>query len=103
MLSAYHQLHCLKKLHLGWVGLMYNATDREMLGQKHAEHCFEYLRQAIVCAGDATLEGPDKDDGRKLTGNEVVHRCRAWDEPGGLELWRRKHIPHGKTEEVDIG
>ena len=25
--------------------------------QHHLEHCFDYLRQAIMCAGDMSLEG----------------------------------------------
>ncbi|AEO68691.1 uncharacterized protein THITE_2053249 [Thermothielavioides terrestris NRRL 8126] len=99
MLSVHHQLHCLKQLHLDFVRSLgataRNSTalgGRDMQDLKHVEHCFEYLRQAIVCAGDATLEGPDP--GRSsLTGIGVVHRCRAWDGPRGLETWRRAHQP----------
>jgi hypothetical protein len=96
MLSAYNQLHCLRQLHLSFIGLRVSSrleshgdTAQEL---KHAEHCFDYLGQGIICAGDSTLEGPDL--GRSsLSGNGVVHRCRAWDGPDGLESWRKSHAP----------
>jgi hypothetical protein len=91
MMSAYHQLHCLKKLHLAFIDLRISASQKppssasslnsssplarelsedhgplqkrseemvkEVMNLKHAEHCFAYLRQAIMCAGNTTLEG----------------------------------------------
>lgn len=91
MLSAYHQLHCLKQLHLLFVGIMHTPAEDGKLGRgvevRHVEHCFDYLRQGVLCAGDATLEGPDE-GGSSLTGYGVEHRCRSWDEPGGLDNWR---------------
>lgn len=87
MLSAHHQLHCLRQLHLSFFDSRLDGGH-----QKHAEHCFDYLRQGIICAGDSTLEGPDLGKS-SLSGNGVVHRCRAWDESDGLESWRKSHAP----------
>ncbi|KAH7374104.1 hypothetical protein BKA64DRAFT_688656 [Cadophora sp. MPI-SDFR-AT-0126] len=96
MLSAYHQLHCLKQLHLVFVGIMRTPTEDGEFGRgpemRHVEHCFDYLRQGVLCAGDATLEGPDE-GGSSLTGYGVEHRCRSWDEPGGLDNWRILNKP----------
>ncbi|KAK3688795.1 hypothetical protein B0T22DRAFT_460245 [Podospora appendiculata] len=96
MLSAYHQLHCLKMLHLSFVHLAFERSEAaEVGGQaqyevRHVEHCFDYLRQGLTCAGDSTLEGPDPGMA-SLTGYGVTHRCRAWDEGGGLDRWREMH------------
>ncbi len=97
MLSVHHQLHCLKQIHLSLVGLGFMDNpigDGEQRHEmfRHVEHCFEYLRHGIICAGDATLEGPDP-SGKVLSGNGVMHRCRAWDGLGGLETWRKLHQP----------
>lgn len=101
MLSAHHELHCLKRVQLAFVNLAhsyYHKADGEKRGEmleaeaRHVEHCFDYLRQGIVCAGDATLEGPDPGR-RSLSGYGTVHRCRAWDEPGGSNSWRKLHRP----------
>jgi hypothetical protein len=103
MFSAHHQLHCLKQVQLAFVNLAHSyhhEVDEEKKGEslgvevRHVEHCFDYLRQGIVCAGDATLEGPDP-GGRSLSGYGTVHRCRAWDGPGGLDSWRK--LPHRFT------
>jgi len=46
----------------------------------HIAHCFDYLRQGIICAGDATLEG---NNSMKYPDVEIpwgtVHRCANWD------------------------
>jgi len=107
MLRVQHQLHCLRKLHLAFLSLQ-NAPRRApppissspnsnaSLGGKgegedshrgkgdgeiwlrHAEHCFAYLRQGIMCAGDTALEGPDGDGEG------------TWD-GSGVEGWRSGH------------
>lgn len=125
MLSAYHQLHCLKKLHLAFIDLRISANQKppsstsslnsssplarelsedhgplqkrsermakEVMNLKHAEHCFAYLRQGIMCAGDTTLEGPDPERRGTLQGWGVVHQCRIWDGEEGFEEWRKRH------------
>ncbi|CAI4212678.1 unnamed protein product [Parascedosporium putredinis] len=56
MVTLYHQLHCLSYLveHLqaGYSG----ARLTEEVAH-HAAHCFDYIRQGIMCAADTTLEG----------------------------------------------
>lgn len=125
MLSAYHQLHCLKKLHLAFIDLRISCKPKasflnlksqfkfttcsraerghgplqkrsermakEVMDLKHAEHCFAYLRQGIMCAGDTTLEEPDPERRGTLQGWGVVHQCRMWDGEEGLEEWRKRH------------
>lgn len=50
-------------------------------GGEHVGHCFDYLRQSLMCAGDMSVEWPRvESDGRKIAvdGWGVEHRCRRW-------------------------
>ncbi|KAI0642761.1 hypothetical protein C8Q79DRAFT_878344, partial [Trametes meyenii] len=79
LVSMVHQLHCLDVLRVAF------ATNRtsDPHARVHATHCLRYLRQAVLCHADATLE-PDEPgvrDGRwehAASGVGVVHRCRDW-------------------------
>lgn len=47
----------------------------------HIEHCFDYLRQSIMCAADMTIEQARVDsDGhrRAVDGWKTTHQCREW-------------------------
>jgi hypothetical protein len=77
-------------------------------------HCFDYLRQALQCAGDLALEWPRTEkDGRRYSvdGWGVPHLCKSWvcdiiyvsflfesryfENLSSLENWRRGD--HGLT------
>jgi Mycotoxin biosynthesis protein UstYa len=50
-----------------------NLTD-------HIPHCFDYVRQGIMCAGDSTLEHVEIVDGKPdFLGWDVRHECRAFE------------------------
>ncbi|WPJ66267.1 hypothetical protein SMAC4_12986 [Sordaria macrospora] len=53
---------------------------------KHIDHCFRYLRQAIICCGDTALEGQDLNhpDLKATDGTGAVHLCKDY---GGLKGW----------------
>ncbi|PPQ91129.1 hypothetical protein CVT25_013268 [Psilocybe cyanescens] len=73
--SMWHQIHCLNHIRTMFV----NGDD----GSDHTEHCFHYLRQALLCAADTTLEygGPSmrSPNGDVIaTGVNVTHTCRDW-------------------------
>ncbi|KAG1883213.1 hypothetical protein F4604DRAFT_1879003 [Suillus subluteus] len=66
LVSLYHQFHCLDII-------------------RHIQHCLRYLRQALLCHADTTLEVDipqiSPEDGKLYhTANGVgsVHRCRDW-------------------------
>lgn len=49
----------------------------------HIEHCFDFLRQALMCHADLALEPWVEDDGvtRKPKGSSgwgTLHQCRNW-------------------------
>lgn len=65
----------------------------------HTRHCFNLLRQAVLCAADTTLDPLDKvDDGGNVgaDGVGVVHQCRDWEkvyqyviDNQSLEIWNK--------------
>ena len=65
----------------------------------HIHHCFDYLRQSIMCSGDMTLESSAvEDDGSRITvdGWGVSHQCKNWD-----SIWEymlNNHSPHNNTD-----
>ncbi|KAK4445428.1 hypothetical protein QBC34DRAFT_384226 [Podospora aff. communis PSN243] len=93
-LSVFHQLHCLAAMKSRMVRLqdwfdgksdkeyLRFALGEEHVSGEHVEHCFEYVRQGIICAGDTTLEGGRVVGGRVVRGVDgwgVEHWCRDWD------------------------
>lgn len=53
-LSVTHQLHCLAVLR---EVIKYEKGDNSRFaGNGHEYHCLDYIRQAILCAGDTTLD-----------------------------------------------
>jgi hypothetical protein len=90
MTSMYHQLHCLNKIQVLLTAVT-TVGPPKSVSLAHIEHCFSYLRQGILCAGDLTLEGPDMLDGKvqqTLQGWNVTHTCSDWDE---MRRWMKEH------------
>lgn len=81
-LAAYHQLHCINSLRFSYTvardGLV---TDPEVLKDKigHDNHCFQFIRQSILCKADDALV-PFGQDNRTLSGAGfgISHKCRNW-------------------------
>ncbi|KAI0517267.1 hypothetical protein F5B22DRAFT_603899 [Xylaria bambusicola] len=80
--SATHQLHCLFAIVQTYSGL---TSGHEIPDDHHWHmiHCFDYLRQAIMCSADMALEGlettfPDHNGGSD--GWDSKHVCRDWDQ-----------------------
>lgn len=76
-----HQLHCLywvmqeyhRVLHHGPDGTEYFIDPTH--NSYHTSHCFNYLRQSILCSLDTTLEGSG--DGVGVgDGSGQTHMCR---------------------------
>ncbi|KAI0258110.1 hypothetical protein BC834DRAFT_791679, partial [Gloeopeniophorella convolvens] len=73
--SMWHEIHCLGHIR----ALIVNGDD----GSEHTQHCFQYLRNAILCGADLTLEevGTDKllaNGAMTAQGEATVHTCRDW-------------------------
>lgn len=89
--SLFHQLHCLRHIRT-FLYTMKAAIDKNATAtvwdavlepqEDHVSHCFDYLRQGLMCNGDLTLEWPRTEpDGRRFAvdGWGVEHQCRSWE------------------------
>ncbi|KAI1359731.1 hypothetical protein F5Y08DRAFT_69549 [Xylaria arbuscula] len=79
--SMTHQLHCLHAIAEAYSALTSDTTmvPKDMLW--HVPHCFDYLRQSIMCCGDVALEGdqttfPDGFEGSD--GWDAKHVCKDY-------------------------
>ncbi|KAF2873319.1 hypothetical protein BDV95DRAFT_592708 [Massariosphaeria phaeospora] len=76
LLEAYHQLHCLRMIRKTfWEA--YTRKPYTYQPSPHFEHCFDTLRQAIMCNADNT---PLYTFGDNTAGDGQLHRCHNWDE-----------------------
>ncbi|KAH8886436.1 hypothetical protein GQ53DRAFT_828080 [Thozetella sp. PMI_491] len=97
-ISAFHQLHCLTMLREAYYNLLGasgDAHDGNAHGHMksseahqhhwdavHLDHCFDYLRQAIMCAADPAVEPARTEfDGTRfqVDGWGGEHQCRSWE------------------------
>jgi hypothetical protein len=83
MMSVFHQLHCLSYL-AEHFQQGYGGAELDGEVAHHSAHCFNYLRQGIMCAADTTLEG--KTEAGPGEGSE--HECVDYD---ALLDWANKH------------
>ena len=93
-MSVFHQIHCLQMLreeymiHVGIFGggLMTHDGDPQAAEShkgRHLEHCFDYLRQSVMCCADTTIEWANPDAGPTqkplIDGWEIPHKeCKDW-------------------------
>lgn len=86
--AMFHQMHCLGQIRkIYWV--FRDAISMEELGiakkftgrqGHHVQHCLDYLRQSILCAGDMTLEWPMLEgvaQGLAVDGWDIPHQCKS--------------------------
>lgn len=88
--SLFHELHCL--IHLRTYAFTLRASISQENPQEifdmvlardedHVYHCFDYIRQALMCAGDMTVEWPREEaDGSRVAvdGWGIKHQCKDW-------------------------
>lgn len=72
MVSVFHQLHCLSYLVQHFSPATGNLTQEVA---HHSAHCFDYLRQAIMCNADTSLEGKTETG----PGWGSKHTCKDYD------------------------
>ncbi|KAE8364650.1 hypothetical protein BDV27DRAFT_145153 [Aspergillus caelatus] len=73
-IAVFHQLHCL-----------YSIMSVHIHTHNHIDHCFQYLRQSLLCCGDTALEGQDpRTDKPGTDGTGAVHVCKDFD---GIMAW----------------
>ncbi|KAH9866003.1 hypothetical protein J1614_008567 [Plenodomus biglobosus] len=95
-IALFHELHCLMSISGFMDKLVLKIRQRDFTLSEgevdHNDHCFSYLRNAIMCCGDTTLEGQSQTPMFKNTpgtdGTGAVHICRNYDE---IFAWASQH------------
>ncbi|KAI0324264.1 hypothetical protein GY45DRAFT_1263178 [Cubamyces sp. BRFM 1775] len=68
-IALFHQMHCLARIRRA----MSTRTSSE-----HVHHCFNYLRQTILCEANPTIEPVIPILGRRSVNAEIPRVCRDW-------------------------
>ncbi|KAI1098863.1 hypothetical protein F4804DRAFT_346010 [Jackrogersella minutella] len=91
-IAVFHELHCLNIVRMAFFASVdgkleeMSGDDREMnhrTSHHHIRHCFEYLRQSLVCLADSNLEEFNYTT-RGVSGWQTERTCRNFD---GLKTW----------------
>ena len=121
-IAAYHQIHCLQSIEAFYIRTMFKIDIRrddhhshmypDWDGKKfpgHIAHCFDLLRQALICAADSNLQplvpeiyGPDVAIPRKCRDvNKLIRWAEKWKSPiTHEELERRLGVIREISEKV---
>ncbi|KAH8760338.1 hypothetical protein F5883DRAFT_606203 [Diaporthe sp. PMI_573] len=107
-IDMFHTLHCLNRLRKAFYPDYY-PENNSYRHRVHRDHCFEQIRQFIMCSGDMTLVPTRYSNflGHGYVESDVKHTCRAF-EP--LREWMHEryngttavepHCPHGTYEDL---
>lgn len=90
MVTGIHQLHCLRVILSTYGALRLEGTND--VDDAHLAHCFDYLRQGLMCSVDTSLEGNSTEYGE---GWGSVHVCKDY---SNVVNWIDHH-----TNPVEIG
>lgn len=73
--------------------------DSSTKQHEHVEHCFDYLRQALMCSADTTIEhAMVEGNGNRIQvdGWGATHKCKNW-----YSLW--EFVVDCQAPEVIVG
>ncbi|KAI5859360.1 hypothetical protein GGS23DRAFT_324151 [Durotheca rogersii] len=91
-IAVFHELHCLNILRMAYFASLdgkleeMGKEDQEAnhrTSHHHIRHCFEYLRQSLICLADTNLEEFNY-TARGVSGWETERTCRNFE---GLKVW----------------
>jgi hypothetical protein len=102
-IAVFHELHCLMHISSYVDHLVMQIRNRGFTLDEgdlgHNDHCFNYIRNALICCGDTTLEGQSQakmfEHIAGTDGTGAVHNCRNYDE---ISAWATKHRITDKKE-----
>ncbi|KAM0739608.1 hypothetical protein ACQRIT_004792 [Beauveria bassiana] len=86
-LSVVHQLHCLWSIHGNYYKKVDGGDTDTDMSAAHMRHCFDYLRQGLMCASDTSLEPVDAKLGG-VTGWGSERLCRDYQQ---VVAWAEDH------------
>ncbi|CAJ2504617.1 Uu.00g120110.m01.CDS01 [Anthostomella pinea] len=101
-LSAYHSLHCLKKVKkMLFKEYYYHEKSDEAMAReaKHVDHCVEYIRESLMCQPDLsmvtfrwinnTAQHEDKSAFYPTNFDVSLHTCADWQ---ALDTWAGERV-----------
>jgi hypothetical protein len=82
----------LRIIHFNFV----NGIQMEAQYIEHSEHCFDFLRQAISCYSDTTLEMPQLNNGKDISRatSNSKRQCRDFEE---IKDWTERSYKSWET------
>ncbi|KAG4435258.1 hypothetical protein IFR05_009254 [Cadophora sp. M221] len=89
-LSVFHQIHCLHSILESYTNMYFDSIVPENKRSKHVYHCFDYLRQILMCSGDTSLEGQDPfHEPGETAGYGTTHMCKDYSQivEGAKRSW----------------
>ncbi|OAL49065.1 hypothetical protein IQ07DRAFT_512276 [Pyrenochaeta sp. DS3sAY3a] len=97
-LAVFHQLHCLMHISAFMDTLVMKLRNRDFALNEgeigHNDHCFNYLRNALMCCGDTALEGQAQ--------AEMFHGVAGTDGTGGMHVCRNYDQIVGWAEKMRV-
>ncbi|KAJ3496317.1 hypothetical protein NLG97_g2745 [Lecanicillium saksenae] len=92
-LAVFHQMHCLYITYKAY----WNARNGQFdeIPPEHLIHCWDYLRQSIMCAGDTALEWVTEDENLQDSGWGYQHTCKNFE---AIFQWTETHRFTDKIE-----
>jgi hypothetical protein len=58
-----------------------NELQEEFEDGAHENHCFDYVRNGLMCAADTAVEYPEVVPGEgtfRIEGHHILHECKNW-------------------------
>ncbi|PHH75952.1 hypothetical protein CDD80_1914 [Ophiocordyceps camponoti-rufipedis] len=90
--AVFHQLHCLYKTYAAYWDARKGKFEDGSLDR--LIHCWDYLRQTIMCAGDTSLEwvSPHQSEPNSTDGWGFQHTCKNFE---AIHEWAERHSSGG--------
>ena len=103
VVAMHHELHCLRQIRRSLARREWSRFTPAERG--HMQHCFNYLREWMLCSADVTLEPGDFTE-RNFTSQRTgaTHKCKDW-EPvynrinTAWSTWEAYRNAHGMSEQ----
>jgi hypothetical protein len=96
-IAVFHEMHCLMHISESIDKLVMQIRNKDFVLDEgtigHNDHCFNYLRNALMCCGDTTLEGQSQakmfEHIAGTDGTGAMHVCRNYEE---ISAWAEKRV-----------
>lgn len=98
-------LHCnywrlIDGMSAAWTDMAWQKEVHKQLCDRHSQHCFAYIAESIMCAGDLTIEWAkvERDGSRtQVDGWGVPHQCKDLE---AIQAWIE--VNHGPVKDGSI-